>query len=379
MLATSPASHSVSDRSDLRSALRRFVWPFDADIALLKGLTWRRTAYTVLAAAGFALYGTFGYWVLAKSGWNPRPGSGMSLVDKGLIGLIDFRVFLCLFVSQMLALTVADNLRISWIPRTVVLIIALVVGTALGSAIAMTTGPYAVSPPVWGLTWGGLLALIYFKRRRDEELAAALHATQLAQAELKKKALGSRLQLMQAQVEPQFLFNTLRRIGDLYESDRSSGDRMLENLIVYLRAALPQMRTTSSTLGQEVQLVQAYLNIERLRTRNQLDSTFEIPAHLTPITFPPMVLLPLVEALALRGRNAIDESEALRVEAFAQPGVLKLTVAVTRAHDSKSASNAVEAIRSRLVALYGDTGRLRVEMRKPSGAVAAVELPHAAI
>ena len=198
----------------------------------------------------------------------------------------------------MLALTIADNLHIFRIPRAVLLVVALVLGTVAGSVVVMTSGIYGDWPPVWGLTWGGLLALVYFKRRRDEELAAALHAAQLAQVELKKKALESQLQLMQAQVEPQFLFNTLRRVGDLYETDRPVADRMLDDLILYLRAALPQMRTSSSTLGQEVQLARAYLNIERTRLQERSDFAFDIPEHLTSAAFPPMVLLPLIEALA---------------------------------------------------------------------------------
>ena len=143
--------------------------------------------------------------------------------------------------------------------------------------------------------------------------------------ELQKKALESHLQLMQAQVEPQFLFNTLRRVGDLYETDPSSADRMLDNLILYLRAALPQMRASTSTLGQEVRLAQAYLNIERIREHGRLDFAFDIPDRLVSAAFPPMVLLPLIEAIALRGRGSADDIGALRAEARADAGTLKLT------------------------------------------------------
>ena len=226
-----------------------------ADVEVLKGLTWRRIAYTFLVAAGFALWTAFGNWMWIRYGLSPRPiGIADFFLHKGWGCLLVFRVYLLLFFSQMLALTVADNLHISRFPRTVLLVVALVLGTIVGSVVVMTSGSYLDWPPVWGLTWGGLVAFVYFKRRRDEELAAALHATQMAQVELKKKALESQLQVMQAQVEPQFLFTTLRRVGDLYETDRPSADRMLDNLILYLRAALPQMRTSSSTLGQEVRL-----------------------------------------------------------------------------------------------------------------------------
>jgi LytS/YehU family sensor histidine kinase len=258
------------------------------------------------------------------------------------------------------------------------LVIALVLGTTVGSVVVMSSGSYGDWPPVWGLMWGGLIALVYFKRRRDEELAAVLHATHLSQVELKKKALESQLQLMQGQVEPQFLFTTLRRVGDLYETDRSSADGMLDDLILYLRAALPQMRTSTSTLGQEIQLARAYMNIERVSARDRLDFAFDVPDRLVIAAFPPMVLLPLIEAFALRGRNAARDGEVLRVEACADAGTLKLTLTVKHPPAAQPSRAGVENIRSRLSALYGAEGKLRLERLNPHGTVVTMELPHVA-
>src|SRR5205823_13230070 len=112
----------------------------------------------------------------------------------------------------------------------------------------------------------------------------------------------------------------LRRVGDLYETDPPSADRMLENLILYLRAALPQMRTTNSTLGQEVRLAQAYLNIERIRTHGKLDFAFDIPDRLVSAALPPMVLLPLIEASALRGDSLVRDRGVLCAAALAGEG-----------------------------------------------------------
>ena len=274
----------------------------------------------------------------------------------------------------MLALTVADNLQIYRIPRTVLLVVAFVLGTAVGSVVVMTSGNYADSPPAWGLVWGGLIALVYFKRRRDEQLAAALHATQLEQVELQKNALEYQLQLMQARVEPQFLFNTLRRVGELYDADRSAADRMLDNLILYLRAALPHMRTRTSTLGQEVRLAQAYLNIERIRLHDRLDFAFDVPEELTSAMFPPMVLLPLIEALAMRASNGSDYDGALRTKARANDGKLKVTLAHTG--DARAALGELECICGRLTALYGADGNLEVRPLKPRGTIATLHVPY---
>jgi LytS/YehU family sensor histidine kinase len=276
----------------------------------------------------------------------------------------------------MLALTVADNLQVSRVPRIVLLVAAFVLGTILGSVAIMTSGNYWDWPPAWGLVWGGLVALVYFKRRRDEELANALQVAQLTRVELQKKTLESHLQLVQAQVEPQFLFNTLQRVGDLYETDRASADQMLDNLILYLRAALPQMRTSTSTLGQEVQLARSYLNIERVSAHDGLDSAFDIPNPLGSAVFPPMVLLPLIDAFAPRGRNLAGEGEILHATARADAGVLRLTLTGTHLLDDHPATDEIESIRGRLTALFGADGKLEFELLNPHGAVATVELPH---
>jgi LytS/YehU family sensor histidine kinase len=183
---------------------------------------------------------------------------------------------------------------------------------------------------------------------------------------------------MQAQVEPQFLFSTLRRVGDLYETDRASADQMLDNLILYLRAALPQMRTSTSTLGQEVQLARAYLNIERISAHDGLDSAFDIPEPLGSAVLPPMVLLPLIDAFAPRGRNSAGNGEVLHTTASADGGTLKLTLTGTHLPDHRPATDEIESIRGRLTTLYGADGKLRLEPLNPRGALATVELPHVA-
>jgi len=344
---------------------------------LLKGLTWRRVGYTFLVAAGLALWTGPGSWLLEKGG-NPKleiVGVRDFLVDRGWGLVFVFLIYLPVFFSQMLALTVADNLHVPRVPRWARLVLALVLGTSLGSAVVVwLTNDFFGVVAGRSLTWGGLIALAYFRRRRDAELATALHAAKLARMKQQKRALESDLQLMQAQVEPQFLFNTLKRIGDLFETDRSAADRMLENLIVYLRAALPQMRTSSSTLGREVALAQAYLDIERIRLRERFDFSFDVPRLLASATFPPMVLLPLIEAIALRAPNGSDYAGALRIEARSDSGDLEL--AIDHTGDGQPASDELEDIRTRLSALYGTGGKLEVGPLAPRGAIAKLRIPY---
>jgi LytS/YehU family sensor histidine kinase len=149
---------------------------------------------------------------------------------------------------------------------------------------------------------------------------------------------------------------------------------MLENLILYLRTALPQMRTTSSVLGQEIQLAQAYLNIERIRLHDRFDFAFDIPEGLPSAAFPPMVLLPLIEALALRVEHGSDYEGALRAQARSYAGKLQLTLAYTG--DARSDAGELEDIRRRLTALYGADGNLEVAALAPRGTIATLSIPY---
>jgi len=375
--AASSVARSVDGLSKTRSAFKRLVLLLCSDVHVLRGLTWRRVAYTFLVAVGFALWTAFGNWMWRRYGFNPHVGIADFFLYNGWGGLHVFRGYLLLFFSQMLALTVADNLHVTRVPRAALLVAGLVLGTTVGSAVIMTSGGYLDWPPVLGLTWGGLIAFVYFKRRRDEELAVALHAAQLARVELQKKALESQLQLMQARVEPQFLFNTLRKVRDLYETIPSSADRTLENLIVYLRSVLPQMRTSSSTLDQEVQLAQAYLNIERACRADRLDFAFDVPQDLAPIRFPPMVMVPLIEALTLRGHNGSDYDGAIRIQVQANGGKLQVIIMHTGGH-AQPAIEECKDIVDRLSGLYGDDGKLDIEALGPRGTIARLSVPYIA-
>ena len=268
MFAQSPAgARSVNGLSKPRSAFDRLVRLFCTDVAVLKGLTWRRVAYTVLVAAGFAAVDRVRNLDAGKvrmepqAHWNCANSSSMKGGDGSLVS---GSICPCSFrrCLRSRSLTICS---ISRVPRTVLLVVAFVLGTTVGSVVVMTSGNYATGrrPGAW--CGAGSLRWSTSSAAATRSSPPRCTPPRLAQVELQKKALESHLQLMQAQVEPQFLFNTLRRVGDLYETDRSSADRMLDNLILYLRAALPQMRTSASTLGQEVQLAQAYLNIERIR------------------------------------------------------------------------------------------------------------------
>ena len=126
-------------------------------------------------------------------------------------------------------------------------------------------------------------------------------------ARLERQALDARLALLHAQIEPHFLFNTLANVQALVDSGSPRAAPVLQSLIAYLRAAMPQLHEGGmSTLGDELELVRAYLELMHLRMPDRLQLRVDVDPALLALRFPPMALLTLVENAV---RHGIDPSE----------------------------------------------------------------------
>jgi hypothetical protein len=115
------------------------------------------------------------------------------------------------------------------------------------------------------LLLGGLVVFVYVRLRRARDRQVAFERAEIDRAVTGRAVLRAQLAAMQAQVEPKLLFNTLSQIEALYKRDVAGADRMLDDLIAYLRAALPQLRCEASTLAREIALADAYLRIVQAR------------------------------------------------------------------------------------------------------------------
>ena len=212
----------------------------------------------------------------------------------------------------LLGIAVADAIsplrRPRWLPYAMAALVAAAAGTVLLVYTEPLVGLYCCwdgpRPPNWvfvGASMGSNLVICalatfgYFHRRLAQHHVATLRGVQLERAQLARRAFEARLQAMQARVEPQFLFNTLAQVERLYDIDARRADRMLDDLIVYLRAALPQLRETTSTLARELELAKAYLNIVEAGMGDRLAVETAVFKDGGDVRVPPMVLLPLIE------------------------------------------------------------------------------------
>jgi Histidine kinase len=224
------------------------------------------------------------------------------------------------------------------------------------------------------LIWGSIIVFIYVNRGSALLAGARMNAAQVQRAETQRRTLESRLQVLQARVEPQFLFSTLAQVRNLYESDPAKGSQMLGDLIVYLRAALPHLRESTSTLGQEIDLMNAYLNIMRANPGDHLAFHADAPDSARAARMPPMVLLPLIDHVLIQQRPAFG---TIRITARTAAGKLRVELNDSgQAFAPGAMGSDLHVIQDRMHALYGNGGTLAFERSHDNGTRAVMEIPN---
>ncbi len=225
-------------------------------------------------------------------------------------------------------------------------------------------------------------------RKSAESDAKVQLATDSAEREaMGRQLVQARLKLLQAQVEPHFLFNTLAAVDYLIETDPKRASEMQKVLISYLRAALPQMRQESSTLGRELALIRPYLELLKLRIEDRLTYDIQVPAGLESTVFPPMVLQTLVENAIKHGIEPKPEGGRVTVSAQVVDGQLRVEVADTGlglnhghifASSTQGMGLGLDNIRNRLALLYPGASSLDLRAGVPVGTVVSLAIPYQA-
>ena len=221
-----------------------------------------------------------------------------------------------------------------------------------------------------------LIASIANLRSREEAQRMALFAAEAEREKLARAGAQAELKLLQAQVEPHFLFNTLANVRYLVQTGSPDAIAMLDHLILYLRTALPEIRSETSTLGREAELARAYLEIMRLRMGGALAFDIDVPEDVARAPFPPLMVITLVENAIKHGVAPVGKG---RVTVRGRNGGGKLRVEVE--DDGRGIAAApgqglgLANIRERLAMLFGDRARLELSGREGGGALATIEVP----
>lgn len=211
------------------------------------------------------------------------------------------------------------------------------------------------------------------QRRRDEKAETAQTATE-------KELTVARLNLLHAQVEPHFLYNTLASAQLLTRSDPSRADEMLGHLIQYLRRSLPSTDNEMSTLSAELERALAYLEILKIRMGSRLAVQVDVPESLRNTPLPPMVLQTLVENAIKHGLEPRTGGGTVWIRARRVDDVVAVTVADDgEGFNTKNSGTGIglKNVRERLRLLYGASAALSVVANFPSGVAATISVPPA--
>ena len=298
------------------------------------------------------------------------------LVHSECIGFAIFGIY------RVLALTLFARRDFGLIRHLVSAVFAGPIGYMLGTVVAATLlrepDPVAEllqTPPVMiGFTILATVCIGYFlwsRRRISEETAAHARAQRLA--------AEAQLKLLQTQIEPHMLFNTLSTLHTLIDIDPPRAQAMVDQLITYLRSTLAASRAEQITLHNEFEQLRAYLQLMSLRMGARLTFKLELPEDLRNTTVPPMLLQPLVENAIKHGLEPKIEGGCITVSASLTSGKLLLEVRDTGLglQDGEfSGGFGLTNVRERLFALYGQHAALKIDSLS-QGLAVLITLPHA--
>ncbi|MFZ6746588.1 sensor histidine kinase [Undibacterium sp. JH2W] len=272
--------------------------------------------------------------------------------------------------------------------------LALLVGMSIAAVVfnypvpdvKTIKSPYLLSSIAMTCIVSLIAAWSFWSRARISELQASTEAEKAKNAAIEKQAMQAQLQMLQAQIEPHMLFNTLANLQGLIAIDPPRAQHMLAQLIVYLRNTLSSSRAEKTTLKQEFTLMQAYLELLVIRMGKRLQYTLDLPDDLQQTAIAPMLLQPLVENAIKHGLEPKMEGGSIHVIAEKQDAILHLKVIDTglglpfNFDDSKNISSEGHNIgnaniRERLLALYGPQASLTLQANQPEGAIAHLNIP----
>ncbi len=336
-----------------------------------------------LRRVAVALTMSIGVGLLMMIGWRSSP---FSLFLRTII--------LGLSATAAFALFAAWPRRLPrWLERWALQVVAVGVFMPVTTVLIYVLSTPRGAPPFWenasrmnGWThltvagvllapWTALAAIVRQKEAfaRDQELAFALE-----RSELERQALDARLHLLQAQVAPHFLFNTLANVQALVDAGSPHASAVLRSLTAYLRAAVPLLHENAATIERELQLVRPYLELMQMRMPDRLQYGMNVDSSALHVRCPPTTLLTLVENAV---RHGIDPSEEggridMDIARIGERCVVRVTDTGVGLHQSANGlGTGLTALRERLQLIFGDAAQLRLISGTPRGAVVEIDMP----
>jgi sensor histidine kinase YesM len=239
-----------------------------------------------------------------------------------------------------------------------------------------------------GLVVLTVFMMTFFAKIITEHRIASLHRI----AELERAAhrtTEADLKLLQAQVEPHFLYNTLANLRYLVQTNSPQALKMTDHIIEYLRQSLPNFRSDFTSVANDIELAQSYLSIMEIRMGGQMQFSVDVADEARDLPVAPLMLLTLIENAIKHGVGRSVTGGRIDVEAFIEDERLVLQVRDTGAGLDGKVSETIAKpkgggvglanIQERIKTLYGEGAEFTLEPNRPKGAVATLSMPVAAL
>jgi len=231
-----------------------------------------------------------------------------------------------------------------------------------------------------------LMVLLVEHRERVARIRREHQEARLRAEVVERQAVQAQLRLLQAQIEPHMLFNTLANLQGLIALDPDRAGLMLDQLIQYLRATLGATRSESTTLEQEFAAMDAYLGLMQVRMGERLAYRLELPPALRAARLPPLLLQPLVENAIVHGLEPKIDGGDILMSAHASEGLLEITVRDSGLGLHQTGQGGarcsgggggvgVTTTRERLQVLYGERAAVVLAQAEPEGTIVRLTLP----
>jgi hypothetical protein len=255
-----------------------------------------------------------------------------------------------------------------------------VLGTLVGDAYAhqssfagvFASAKSAASVFLITLVMGGVISYHYY-------VAGKSNYFQAAHAAIQGQAAEAQLKLLQSQLEPHMLFNTLANLRVLINADPARATLMLDHMIGYLRATLGASRATSHALSAEFERLHDYLELMAVRMGPRLQFSLELPNDLRELTVPPLLLQPLVENSIKHGLEPSVAGGKISVQALRSGNSLVLQVSDTGVglgdQPLRETGFGLAQVRERLATAYGTDAAIDLLANEPAGTLARITLP----
>ncbi|MFN8547876.1 MAG: histidine kinase [Candidatus Eisenbacteria bacterium] len=338
-------------------------------------LHWRR----LVISMAFATLGG----LMLSPGWTPGPASVIFRVwEVGFVALLVFGV-----------LERWPRRLPSWLARWVAQVVGVGLSVPLTTLVIYLWNTPPGGPAFWevparregfqnicvlGALLGPWVALGALVRQKEALAQHQALGFALERSELEREVLDARMRLLQAQVAPHFLFNTLANVQALVETQAPQAPQVLRNLIGYLRASVPRLDDAETTLGDELGQVRAYLELMQLRMADRLEFRLDADPESLALVCPPVTLLTLVENAIRHGIDPSEEGGRISVEIRRGPEQCTVRVVDTgvgmAAHGGKEGTG-LSGLRERIALFYGPAASLCTFANPPHGVVAELVLP----